>query len=84
LYPTGPITASPSGTSGSVNVTTDPVGGSWTVDPASVPAWVTVNPMSSTSADVNLTYKVLANDDDASRTASIKVNDATLVINQAA
>jgi hypothetical protein len=84
LYPTGPITVTASGSSGSINVTTDPVGGSWTVDPASVPAWLTINPMGSTSADVNLTYKALANDDDVSRTATIKVNDATLTFNQGA
>jgi hypothetical protein len=73
-----------SGGSGSVNITTAPAGGSWYVDPASVPDWITLNPMSSQSADVNLVYTAAANTTGQPKQALIKINDATLTINQGA
>jgi hypothetical protein len=83
FYPTS-ATVLASGGSGSVNVSTDPGGGSWTVDPTSVPSWVTISPMSSTTADVNFTYSAQQNTTGAARQASIKVNDAVFTLNQGA
>lgn len=82
LYPST-VTALASGGSGSVNVTTNPAG-SWTVDPASVPDWVTINPMSSETSDKNVTYAVAKNVTGKPKQAFVKVNDATLTINQGA
>lgn len=83
FYPSDTVTVLASGGSGSVNITTDPAG-SWTVDPASVPDWVTINPMSSQTSDKNLTYAAAVNSTGAPKQALIKVNDATFTINQGA
>jgi len=72
------------GGSGSVNITTTPAGGSWTVDPSSVPSWIKLNPMHSQSADANCVYSVSTNTTGLAKQALIKINDAVLTINQGA
>jgi hypothetical protein len=77
------VTVLASGGSGSVNVTTDPAG-PWSVDPASVPDWVTINPMSSETSDKNVVYSATKNTTGLPKQAFVKVNDAVLTINQGA
>jgi hypothetical protein len=80
LYPT--IKSVPrAGGSGSVNLTiTSP--GTWAVDPASIPGWVTVTPVGPQTTDVQIVYSVAANTTGAAREAVIRVNAATLTLDQ--
>lgn len=76
------VTVLAGGGSGSVNVTVSD-GSDWTVDPASIPDWVTINPMSG-PADKNVTYAATKNVTGKAKQAFVKVNDAVLTINQGA
>ena len=82
FYPSSTVTVLASGGSGSINVTVAPEG-PWTVDPASVPDWVTITPMSGDMA-TNLVYSAAKNTTGVPKQAFIKVNEATLTINQGA
>lgn len=72
-----------SGGSGSVNVTVTP-SGTWTVDPLSVPPWVTLTSMGPQPSDANMVYSAAQNTTGAPRQAFIKVNNATFTLNQGA
>ena len=82
FYPSNTVTVLAAGGSGSVNVTVEPAG-PWAVDPTSVPAGVTINPMTG-DMSVNLTYSVTPNTTGVAKQAKVKVNEATLTINQGA
>jgi hypothetical protein len=82
LYPTtGTVLAA--GASVSVNVTlTTP--GTWQVEPASVPDWVTYTPQGPQTADVNVVMTAAKNTTGKPKQALIKVNGATFTLNQGA
>lgn len=83
LFPTS-VTALAAGGSGSVNPTITPAGGTWQIDAASVPAWVSISPMGPQTADVSILWTVTTNTTGLPRQAMIKVSGATLTINQGA
>ena len=78
---TGTVLAS--GGSGSVNVTVTGGDGTWTVDPASVPDWVTITPMSA-HGDKNMTYAATKNTTGQPKQALISVSGSTFTLNQGA